>query len=311
LGHGHDHGALSGRRRSSRALLGALGLTLAFLVVEVVGGVVSGSLALLADAGHMLSDAGALGLAVGAAWLAARPATPDRSFGYRRAEVLAALANGVALVAIAIWIAVEALARLGSPPEVAAGPVLVIGLLGLAVNAAAARILWRARDETLNAAAAFRHVLADALGSAGVILSGVVLATTGWEAIDPLVSLAIAGLILLGSWSVLRASVDVLLESAPAGIHAEEVGAAIAAVPGVEQAHDLHIWTITSGFVSLSAHVVVGRDQDCHERRRAVEAMLHDRFGIAHVTLQMDHAGSTGEFVPLSDIRRGDPRDSP
>jgi cobalt-zinc-cadmium efflux system protein len=311
LGHGHDHGALSGRRRSSRALLGALGLTLAFLVVEVVGGVVSGSLALLADAGHMLSDAGALGLAVGAAWLAARPATPDRSFGYRRAEVLAALANGVALVAIAIWIAVEALVRLGSPPEVEAGPVLVIGLLGLAVNAAAARILWRVRDETLNAAAAFRHVLADALGSAGVILSGVVLATTGWEAIDPLVSLAIAGLILLGSWSVLRASVDVLLESAPAGIPAEEVGAAIAGVPGVEQAHDLHIWTITSGFVSLSAHVVVGRDQDCHERRRAVEAMLHDRFGIAHVTLQMDHAGSTGEFVPLSDIRRGDPRDSP
>jgi cobalt-zinc-cadmium efflux system protein len=307
LGHGHDHG-LSGRRRSTRALLGALALTLGFVVVEVVGGVLAGSLALLADAGHMLSDAGALGLAVGAAWLATRPATPDRSFGYRRAEVLAALANGVALVAIAIWIAVEALGRLGDPPEVESGPVLLIGVLGLAVNAAAARMMWRVRDETLNAAAAFRHVVADALGSAGVIVSGVVLATTGWEAIDPLVSLAIAALILVGSWSVLRASVDVLLEAAPAGIDAEEVGEAIAAVPGVEQAHDLHVWTITSGFVALSAHVVVGPDEDCHERRRAVEAMLHDRFRIAHVTLQMDHAGAGGDFVPLTAVQRGQGR---
>ena len=288
--HGHLHG-VSARARSDRRLLGGvLALVLAFALVEAAGGLVADSLALLADAVHMLSDGLALGLALGAAWLAGRPATPDRSFGYRRAEILAALVNGALLVALALWIFVEAARRLADPLEIEAWTVLAIGTVGLAVNITAAGLLRRGASESLNVRAAFRHVLADLLGSFGVIAAAVVILTTGWLYADPLISIAVALLVLGSSWGVLSDSVSVLLEATPRGLDARAVERAIVASPGVVSVHDLHIWTITSGFPALSAHVLVPRGDDCHGRRRELETMLERDFRITHTTLQVDHA---------------------
>jgi cobalt-zinc-cadmium efflux system protein len=286
--HGHVHDA--GRAAGTRALALSLGLVVAFAVVEVVAGVVADSLALLADAGHMVSDAAGLGLALVAAWAAGRPATFARTFGFRRAEILAALANGVALVAIAIWIFVAAFGRLRDPVEPLGGWMLAVGVAGLGVNVAAAGLLHRSGADSLNVRAAMRHVLADLLGSFGVIVAGVIVLATGWAAADPLVSIVIGVLILASSWSVLRESVGILLESTPREIDGEEVGRAMVALPGVQQVHDLHIWTITSGFPALSAHVLVDRGADCHALRADLEAVLHDRFGLDHTTLQVEHA---------------------
>ena len=266
-------------------------LTAGFTVAEIVGGLLTGSLALLADAGHMLSDNLSLGLALFAAWLAGRPATPERSFGYQRAEILAALFNGVTLVAISIWIFVEAYSRLGKPPEILGSPVLAIGALGLLVNVAGAVILSRSAGENLNAQGALRHVIADALGSIGVMVAALVIILTGWRYADPLVSVAIGLLILASSWSLLRDSTNILLEATPRGIDAEEVGRKMTGAEGVIEVHDLHIWTITSGFPALSAHVLVGQREDCHARRRDLEALLASEYGISHTTLQVDHLG--------------------
>lgn len=285
-GGGHAHGRLG---RDRRALGAALVLILLFAAAEVVGGLVADSLALLADAAHMLSDAGSLGLALGAAWLAGRPATPERSFGYRRAEILAALVNGALLVALAAWIVVEALRRLGDPPDVEGGIVLVVGALGLVVNVAAARVLHGAGGESLNVRAALRHVLADLLGSLGVVVSAVVVLATGWVTADPLVSLVIAGLVLWSAWGVLSESTGILLEAAPAGLDVQAVAHALSAQPGVVGVHDLHVWTITSGFPSLSAHVVVTAAADCHAIRAELERVLHEQFGLEHTTLQVEH----------------------
>ena len=221
--HHHDH-----RAADSRALTLVLCLTAAFMVAEVVGGVISGSLALLADAGHMLSDAVSLGLALGALSLARRPPTARLSFGFRRAEILAALANGVALVAIAIWIFIEAARRLQDPPDVAGGTALLVATLGLAVNVTGAAILWRSQGESLNMRAAFAHVVADLLGSLGVIVAAVVIITTGWLYADPLVSILIGLLILVSSWRVLREATEILLEATPSGIDADAVGRCMA-----------------------------------------------------------------------------------
>jgi cobalt-zinc-cadmium efflux system protein len=275
--------------RDRRALGLALALVLGFAAVEAVGGILAGSLALLADAAHMLSDALSLGLAVGASWLASRPSTPDRSFGYRRAEILAALANGALLVALALWIFVEAARRLSDPPDVDAGAVLAIGAAGLVVNLVALRVLSRSGGGSLNVRAALRHVLADALASAGVIAAALVVLLTGWERADPLVSIMIGVLVLASSWSVLRESTEILMERTPSGIDAERVGLEMAGLPGVAGVHDLHIWTITSGFPSLSAHVVVDAAADCHALRLELEKLLRDRFGLDHTTLQVEH----------------------
>jgi cobalt-zinc-cadmium efflux system protein len=287
---GHGHAPAVASRRNRRALGAALVLIGGFTVVEVAVGLIADSLAVLADAAHMLSDTGSLGLAFLAAWLAARPATPRRSFGSGRAEILAALVNGAALVAVSIWIFVAAVGRLGDPPEVAGGWVLVVGLAGLAVNAGAAWILARAGTESLNVQAALLHVLADLLGSAGVIVSGLVVLTTGWQYADPLAALAIGVLVLASSWRILRDSVRILLEETPAGIDPEEVGLALAGAEGVVEVHDLHIWTITSGFPALAAHVLVVPGGDCHGVRRDLERLLHERFGLDHTTLQVEHA---------------------
>jgi cobalt-zinc-cadmium efflux system protein len=291
---GHDHG-----QASRRALAIVFALTAGFMVVEVVGGLLTGSLALLADAGHMLSDAVSLGVALFAVWLAARPATPQRSFGYKRAEILAALFNGVTLVAISVWIFYEAYRRLSEPPEILGGPMLAVAVVGLLVNVAGAAILARSGGESLNVQGALRHVLADVAGSVGAIAASVVIITTGWVYADPLIS-ALIGLLVLGSsWKLLRDSVNVLLEQAPRGLDAEEVGTSMVGVPGVEEVHDLHVWTITSGFPALAAHVLVGRNQDCHARRRDLEKLLANDFGIEHTTLQVDHVGDHAAEGPL------------
>jgi cobalt-zinc-cadmium efflux system protein len=287
-GHGHEHSRL---RADRRALAVALVLVAAFTVVEVVAGLLADSLAVLADAGHMLSDTASLALALFAAWLAGRPATPQRSFGYRRAEILAALANGVLLVVVAIWIFIEAVRRLSDPPDVVGGWVLVVGAIGLVVNLAAAGVLYRAGSHSLNVRGALLHVLADLWGSVGVIVAGVVMLTTGWELADPLVAMLIGVLILASAWRLLSESVAILLETTPAGMAAEDVGRAILGVPSVVQVHDLHVWTITSGFPALSAHVLVEPGADCHAIRRQIEAVLRQGFELEHTTLQVDHAG--------------------
>ena len=288
--HGHDHG----RSASKRSLVIALGLTAAYTVVEVVGGIYTGSLALLADAVHMLSDNVALALALVAAWLATRPATPGKSYGYKRAEVLAALANGVLLVALSIWIFVAAAQRLSDPPDVLGGWMLVIAIIGIAVNLGAGAALYRSREESLNVDAAFRHVLADLLGSFGVLVAAVIILATGWLRADPLVSILIGVLVLASAWTILRDSTQILLEATPRGIDAEALGRRLAGAPGVVEVHDLHVWTITSGFPALSAHVLVRPGEDCHGRRRELERLLHDEFGIEHTTLQVDHAAEGG-----------------
>jgi cobalt-zinc-cadmium efflux system protein len=288
--HGHDHA----RAASRRALAVALVLTASYTVVEVVGGLVAGSLALLADAVHMLSDNVALALALVAAWLATKPATPERSFGYKRAEVLAALANGVLLVALAIWIFVEAVVRLREPGDVLGGWMLVIALVGLVVNIAAGVVLARERSNSLNVEAAFRHVFADLLGSLGVAVAAVVILTTDWVEADPLVSILIGVLVLASAWTILRDSTAILLESTPRGVDAAALGRRVASAPGVVEVHDLHVWTITSGFPALSAHVLVRPGEDCHGRRRELEKLLRDEFGIEHTTLQVDHADEGG-----------------
>jgi cobalt-zinc-cadmium efflux system protein len=298
MSHSHAHGQEAGR--SSGALAVTLLLVGGYTAVEFVGGLLTDSLALLADAGHMLADVTAISLALFAGWLARKPATRQRSFGYRRAEILAALANGVTLVAISFWIFLEAAQRLSNPPHVLGGWMLAIAAVGLGVNLAAAFIL-RDHGGNLNVQAAFRHVIGDTLGSLGTVAAGIVILTTGWRYADPLVSVAIGLLILLSSWTILRDSLRILLEETPAGIDAGEVGRRMAAAEGIVEVHDLHIWTITSGFASLSAHVLVRGGDDCHARRRELESMLAREFGLEHTTLQVDHVGEhTGlQITPL------------
>lgn len=287
--HTHSHGPGAYRGTDRRALMIAAGLTATFMVVEAVGGVVTGSLALLADAGHMLSDSFSLFLALGAVILAARPASSKRTFGLKRAEILAALVNGILLVLVSVWVIVEAIRRLDDPVEILGGGMMVIAIAGLLINLIAARVLYRAGGDSLNVKAALRHVIADVAGSVGVIIAAGVIILTGWEPVDAIVSILISLLIAASAWSVLRESVDVLLESTPRGMDAEEIGMAMASIPKVEQVHDLHVWQITSGFPTLSAHVLVGSGADCHGARRDLEVMLHDRFEIDHTTLQVEH----------------------
>lgn len=289
--HGHGHGGHDHGSSSRRSLGLVLAITATFMVVEFVGGLLTGSLALIADAGHMLSDNLALAMALGASWLATRPATPQRSFGFRRAEILAALVNGLTLVGVSVWISYEAIRRFSDPSPVLGGPMLVVAALGLLVNVVGAFILFRSAEESLNVEGAARHVVADALGSVGAIVAAIIILTTGWRYADPLISLVIAVLIILSSWKLLRDSTNVLLEAAPPGIDARRLGDSMASVAGVSEVHDLHVWTITSGFPALSAHVLVPPGEDCHQTRRDIEKMLIKDYGIEHTTLQVDHIG--------------------
>ena len=281
--HNHDHYRADDSRRMQVVLL----INLAMFAAGVVGGIVFDSLALLADAGHVLADVGAIGLALFAAWMASRPAGPQRTFGFRRTEIFAALANGVTLVAVSVFVFIEAIARLSDPPDVAGGGVLIVGAFGLAGNALATWLLMRGDRANLNLEGVLRHSAADALGSLGVIVAGAVVLATGWNQADAVVSIAIGVLILLGSWRLLREPVNVLMESAPEGIDVQEVGRAMCAVPGVREVHDLHVWTVTSGFPALAAHIRSDPNESVDEVRGRIEVVLHERFGLDHTTLQV------------------------
>jgi len=266
----------------------ALGINASMVVVEVVGGVLTGSLAVLADAGHLLSDVGSLGLGLFAATLALRPAAGRMTFGYQRSEILAALANGLLLVAVAAAVAIAAAGRFGDPPEIDGAGVLVLGLFGLLGNVAATVVLAKGERVDVNLEGVLRHSAADALGSLGVVLAGGFVLLGGSPVVDPLVGLAISVLILLSSWRLIAEPVGVLMEAAPAGLDVEAAGAAICEEEGVRSVHDLHIWTVSSGFGALAAHVVVTADCDRDLVRRRIELLLRERFGIGHTTLQME-----------------------
>lgn len=272
----------------------ALAINLAMLVAEAVGGFLTGSLALLADAGHVLSDVGAIALGIGAAQVAARAGSAQRTFGLQRVEVLAGLVNGLALVAISIWIGIEAVGRLSEAVEVDAAPVLALGVLGLAGNAVATVILARGERADINLEGVLRHSAADALGSVGVVVSAAVILVTGAEEADAVASLLIAALVLFSSWRLIAEPLDVLMEAAPGEIDVDAVGAALLDVEDVRAVHDLHVWTVTSGFVALSAHVVVRRGADRDLTRARLELALRERFGIEHTTLQMEEEASDG-----------------
>jgi cobalt-zinc-cadmium efflux system protein len=284
--HHHAHAATSGRNRTRLAL--TLGLAAVYMLAEVAGGWFTGSLALLADAGHMLSDVAALGLSLFAMSMARRPPTSKRTFGYHRMEILAALANGAALVAISIFVLVEAVQRFRQPPEVDAPVMMAIATGGLLVNLAGLWILHEGRSESLNVRGAWLHVLTDALGSVQAIAAGALIWAFGWQWADPAASVLIAVLVVYSSWSLLKEATGVLMESAPSHIDVDEVRDAMIGIPGVIEVHDLHVWTITSGMENLSAHVVV--EEGCYDCDVLTEirTTLHDRFGIHHMTVQME-----------------------
>jgi len=285
----HSHVALDARRADSRRRMWvALAINGVLLGATIVGGILTGSLALLADAGHLLSDLGAIALGLFAVAMAARPAGPRRTFGFQRTEVLVALANGVALVAIGVAIVIAAVGRLSNPPEVEGVGVVVLGVVGLAGNLAATWVLARGGREDLNLEGVLRHSFADALGSVGVVVSGTVILATDWFPIDPLASLVIAALILVSSWRLISEPVNVLMESAPEGIDPGAVGRDLCALEHVRAVHELHLWTVTAGFNALAAHVVVETGADRDLVRRTAEVMLGERFGVEHTTLQME-----------------------
>jgi cobalt-zinc-cadmium efflux system protein len=291
---GHQHSP--GERVDRRPLLIALVITATFLVAEVIGGLLTNSLALLADAAHMATDAAALGLALFAIWLAGRPATPQRSFGFYRAEILAALVNAATLIAISIYIFWEAFHRIGDPPEVESGLMLIVAIAGLIANGACAWVLMRGggHEHNLNTRGAFLHVVGDMLGSVGAIAAALIMMATGWYLADPILSGAIGLLILWGSWRLLRESVEVLLEATPKGIDPADVREALVEIDGVSGVHDLHVWTVTSGLIAMSGHIEVNGGRDWHELLPELTRLLREEFGIAHVTLQPEepHAGS-------------------
>jgi cobalt-zinc-cadmium efflux system protein len=293
--HGHSHGVSADADTGKLTI--ALALIVGFMLVEVVVGIVASSLALLSDAAHMLTDAGAITLSLVALRLARRPARAAMTFGLKRAEILSAQANGVTLLILALAILFEAVRRLVSPPDVEGGLVLIVALVGIVVNIAATMVLARANRQSLNIEGAFQHILTDLYAFIGTAIAGAVILLTGFARADALASILVAALMLRSAYGLLRASGRVFLEAAPEGLDPDEVGRAMVGVGGVVEVHDLHVWEVTSGFPALSAHVVVGNDADCHAKRRELEALLDRRFGIDHTTLQVDHEG--GDLLNL------------
>ncbi|WP_326579427.1 cation diffusion facilitator family transporter [Actinacidiphila glaucinigra] len=287
-GHGHAHGVAENADRRWLGL--ALCLIAGFMAVEVVVGLLVGSLALLSDAAHMLTDAASIVLALVAMRLAARPARGGFTYGLKRAEILSAQANGITLLLLAAWLAYEAVRRLVSPPDVAGGPVLVTALAGVVVNIGAAWCLSRANRTSLNVEGAFQHVLNDLYAFIGTAVAGLVVLLTGFVRADAIATLVVVGLMLKAGCGLVRDSGRIFLEAAPAGLDPDEVGDRLAAHAAVTEVHDLHIWTITSGQPALSAHVLVEPGGDCHAVRRDLEHLLGADYGLTHTTLQVDHA---------------------
>jgi cobalt-zinc-cadmium efflux system protein len=282
-------------------LVVALGLILGLMVLEVTMGVLANSLALLSDAGHMLTDAAAIGLSLVAARLAARPAKGALTYGFKRVEILSAQANGVTLLILAAFIAYEAIRRLFDPPVVRGWLILIVALVGVLVNLLATWTLARANRESLNVEGSFQHLLTDLYGFVGTAIAAGVILLTGFQRADPIVSLLIAALMTRSGVALVRASGRIFLEAAPEGLDPQVIGRALVGAPGVVEVHDLHVWEISSGFPALSAHVLVGADSDCHAARRAMEAMLRERFELDHTTLQVDHTG--GELLEIEPAR--------
>ena len=290
----HDHAEHS-RNANQRRLLAVLVLTGVFVAVEVVAGLATRSLALIADAGHMLADAVGLGLALLAIRFASRPATPERTYGFYRVEILAALVNSAALIGVSVFILAEAYARFRNPPQVASLPMLVVAAVGLLVNLVGVVVLRGGSGKSLNMRGAYFEVLSDALASVGVICAGVIMLTTGWYYADPLLSVAIGLYILPRTWKLLMEAVGVLLEGTPSDVNMTAVREALVAVPGVAGVHDLHVWTLTSGVNALSAHVVLGDDGRHDPVLDGIRKRLAQGFEIHHVTVQVEGAGCPDE----------------
>lgn len=292
-GHDHDHaheaGALHAHSHGEgvRRLRIALVLTSVFLIAEVVGGFLSNSLALLADAGHMLTDVAALGLSLFVAWFSRRPETDRRTYGYLRLEILAAFINGATLLALSVWILIEAILRFRNPEPISGGLMLLVAVIGLLVNLGAAWTLHPSQGGSINIRGAYLHVLSDLLGSVGTVVAALLVRYTGWLVADPIASVFVTILIIRGAWRLVRESVDVLLESTPSHISLGAVRAQLEAIPGVESVHDLHVWTVTSNHIAMSAHAIVREpERQQHVLEHALDAMR--LFGIHHVTIQLE-----------------------
>lgn len=290
--HGHTHSLDARREDSRRRMLVALAINVVLFAAEAIGGFLTGSLAVLADAGHLLADVGSIVLALIAARLATLPAAGRRTFGYQRSEVLAALVNGLLLVAVSIGVAIAAIGRFSDPPGIDGWGVLALGALGLAGNLAATLVLARGQRQDVNLEGVLRHSAADALGSLGVLVAGAWVLLGGSPIVDPIIGLLIAALVLASSWRLIKEPFDVLMESAPADIDVEGVGRTICTEEGVRSVHDLHVWTVTSGFGAIAAHVVVAEGADRDLIRRRLELTLRESFGIEHTTLQMEEEAS-------------------
>lgn len=280
-----------------RRLAIALALIVGLMVVEIVVGTLAHALVLLADAGHMLTDAAALGLSIVAIRLAARPAGGSMTFGLARAEILSAQANGITLLVLAGLIIYAAIGRLVTPPQVNAWPIIAVAIAGIAVNSAATAVLAQGGKRSLNVEGSFQHLLTDLYAFIGTLIAGVIILVTGFVRADAIASLFVAALMLRSSFFLLKETGRVFLEASPAELDPDAVGRALVQVPGVVEVHDLHVWEVTSGFPALSAHVLVARDADCHAARRALERVLRERFDLNHTTLQVDHEG--GELLAL------------
>jgi cobalt-zinc-cadmium efflux system protein len=298
-GHAHSHG-LAGHttappteRRGARYLAAALVVIVTFMAVEVIVGILASSLALISDAGHMLTDAAALGLALIAARLASRPPKGNLTYGLKRVEILSAQANGITLWLLAAWFLFEAIRRLLEPPDVAGGLVLITALVGILVNLAASWLVARADRSSLNVEGAFQHILNDLFAFIATAVAGLVIMITGWGRADAIAALIVAVLMAKAGWGLIRDSWRIFLEAAPRDTDVAAIDQDLHAVDGVLEIHDLHVWEVTSGFPALSAHVLVDTKHDCHERRQSITALLHDRYDIDHTTLQVDHAAET------------------
>lgn len=294
----HDHGTDDGHHHglppaaaggAVRPLVISLGIALVVLVAEVVGGLLTGSLALLADAGHVATDSAALVLALIAGWLARKPATAQRTFGFRRAGVIAAFVNAAALFVVAVFITWEAIGRIGEPPEIASGLMLAVAVFGLIANAAMLRVLSAGEgghSHDMNTRAARLHVLGDFLGSVGAIVAAVIMLSTGWYLADPLLSILVSALILRGAWTILRDATDVLLDAAPSTMDTARIGADVVGVAGIAGLHDLHVWTVAPGQVALTGHVELSGTRPWADVLADIARLLQSRFGISHLTLQ-------------------------
>ena len=304
--HQHEHSAASGAHghgvtagSASRYIAIALGLIACFLIFEVILALAGHSLALLADAGHMLTDAGALGASLVAFRLARRPAAGAWTFGFKRAEVLSAQANGITLLVVSALIAFEAISRLLHPMAVTGGIMVAVAAVGVAVNLAATWVMAMANRDSINVKGAFAHIVTDLYAFVGTLIAGIVIIITGFERADSIASLIVVGLMLRAAWGLLRETGQILLEAAPQGYAPGDIVAAITGLPGVASVHDVHVWLITSSFPALSAHVLVRPPADCHQVRRELEELLCGRFGLDHTTLQVDHAPD--ELLAISD----------